>query len=111
MEKTEKISIDIIGMHCSSCAQNIEKKIRKEGGVKAVSVSYAARKGSVEFDPKKTEGKKFVGIINKMGYKAFFKPIESEGFSTDPVCGMRVSKTNSIKKQFDGRKYYSCKQK
>ncbi len=106
--KTEKINLNIIGMHCSSCAQNIEKKIKKEKGIKNVSVSYAAKRASVEFDSEKINGEKLAGIISKMGYKAFFNSNDSEGFATDPVCGMRVSKTNSIKKQFDGRIHYFC---
>lgn len=104
MKKIFKIS----GMHCASCAQNIEKKLKKEEGVINASVSYAAGSSSVEYDPKKIDDKKITGIINKMGYKAFFTSQESEDFATDPVCGMRVSKANSIKKQFDGRIYYFC---
>ncbi len=104
----KKIQLRIEGMHCASCAQNIEKKVGKEKGVKTVSVSYAARKGSIEFEPEKTDEKRLTGIISKMGYKAFFSSEDEGGFATDPVCGMRVSKTNSIKKQFDGRIHYFC---
>ncbi len=106
--KTEKIALSITGMHCASCAQNIREKIKKENGVLNTSVSYSAGKASVEYDPKKTSGKKLADVVNKLGYKAFFNAPESEGFATDPVCGMRVSKTNSIKKQFDGRIHYFC---
>ncbi len=95
-------------MHCASCAQNIEKKLKGEQGVASALVSYAAGRASVEYDPKKTSDKKLAGIVNKLGYRAFFSVAESEGFATDPVCGMRVSKANSIKKQFDGRIYYFC---
>jgi len=95
-------------MHCASCASNIEKKLKNEKGVINASVSYSAGRSSVDYDPKKINEQKVVGIINKMGYKAFFSAPESEGFATDPVCGMRVSKTSSIKKQFDGRIYYFC---
>ncbi len=106
--KTKKCIIGIQGMHCASCASNIKKKIKKENGVIDANVSYAAGRVSVEFNPEKTSEQNLAKIINNMGYKAFFNAPESEGFATDPVCGMRISKTNSIKKQFDGRIHYFC---
>ncbi len=106
--ETKKTQLSLVGMHCASCATNIEKKIKKEAGVINTSVSYAAGRASVEYDSKKTDDKKIIGIINKMGYKAFFSAQDSGELATDPVCGMRVSKANSIKKQFDGRIYYFC---
>ena len=107
-EDIGKCDIKITGMHCASCARNIEKKLKNEKGVINASVSYSAGSSSIEYDSKKINEKELAGIINKMGYKAFFNAPESEGFATDPVCGMRVSKANSIKKQFDGRIHYFC---
>ncbi len=107
-EDIGKCYITITGMHCASCARNIEKKLKNEKGVINASVSYSAGKSSIEYDSKKINEKRLADIINKMGYKAFFSAQESEGFATDPVCGMRVSKTNSIKKYFDGRIHYFC---
>ncbi len=106
--KTKKCMIGIQGMHCASCARNIERRIKKENGMIDANVSYAAGKASVEFNPEKTNEQNLAKIINNMGYKASFNAPESEGFATDPVCGMRISKTNSIKKQFDGRIHYFC---
>ena len=107
-EDIGKCSITITGMHCASCARNIEKKLKNEKGVINASVSYSAGSSSIEYDSKKINEKRLAGVINKMGYKAFFNAPESEGFATDPVCGMRISKTNSIKKYFDGRIHYFC---
>ena len=104
----KKIIFSIRGMHCSSCANNIEKKLKHEKGVANASVSYAAQRASVEYNPDDISEKKLSDLIIKMGYKAFFSAPEAEGFATDPVCGMRVSKANSIKKQFDGRIHYFC---
>ncbi len=106
--KSSKCIISISGMHCASCAQNIRKKLKKEEGVINADVSYAAARASIVYDSEKTSEQKLAEVVNKMGYKAFFNAPESEGFATDPVCGMRVSKTNSIKKQFDGRIHYFC---
>jgi len=106
--KTKKCTIEIHGMHCASCAQNIKRRIKKENGMIDANVSYAAGRASVEFNPEKTNEQNLAKIINNMGYKASFNAPESEGFATDPVCGMRISKTSSIKKQFDGRIHYFC---
>src|SRR3989344_5634935 len=106
--KTQKCAISISGMRCASCAKNIEKRLKKEKGVINTSVSYATGRSSVEYDPEKISEQKIVGVINKMGYKGFFSAQDSGELATDPVCGMRVSKANSIKKQFDGRMHYFC---
>ncbi len=103
-----KISLSIRGMHCASCAQNIEKRLKKERGVSNARVSYASGTASVEYNPNEISGNKLADTVNNMGYKAFFSAPESEGFATDPVCGMRISRANSIKKQFDGRIHYFC---
>ncbi len=104
----EKKTFNITGMHCASCARNIEKRLKKKEGVINAGVSYATSRASIEYDPEKINEQKIAGAINKLGYKAFFATDDSDGFATDPVCGMRVSKANSIKKQFDGRMYYFC---
>jgi len=95
-------------MHCASCAQNIEKKLKSREGVVNAKVSYSTGNSSVEYEPEKISEKELTETISKMGYKAFFAAEESGGFATDPVCGMRVSKANSIKKYFDGRLHYFC---
>ena len=98
----------IQGMTCASCARNIEKRLKNETGVAKAAVSYVAGEVSVEYDSQKTSRKKITDIINRLGYKAFFNSEEADGFATDPVCGMRVNKANSIKKYFDGRIHYFC---
>src|SRR3989338_282166 len=63
----KKIILPIRGMHCASCALNIEKKLKSWHGVVNAEVSYAAGRASVEYNPKKTSDKKLVETINKMG--------------------------------------------
>ncbi|MBI5332241.1 MAG: heavy metal translocating P-type ATPase [Candidatus Aenigmarchaeota archaeon] len=95
-------------MHCVSCSQNIEKRLIKEKGVVSAKVGYATNRASIEYDPKAISKQRLSETINKLGYKAFFAAADEEGFATDPVCGMRVNKKSSIKKQFDGRIHYFC---
>ena len=44
----KKIKLTIQGMHCASCASNIERSLKKVSGVKEVSVSLMMNKGRVE---------------------------------------------------------------
>ena len=52
----KKAKITISGMHCSSCASNVEKSLRKTPGVKTVSVSLLLKKGTVEHEDNVKEG-------------------------------------------------------
>jgi len=64
----KKLKLIIEGMHCASCASNIEKSLRKVNGVREVSVSLMLKKGIVEIEDfvKEDELKKAVA---KAGYK------------------------------------------
>ena len=46
----KKVKLTIEGMHCASCASNIEKSLKKVSGVKEASVSLMLKKGTVETD-------------------------------------------------------------
>ena len=64
----KKLKLSIEGMHCASCAGNIEKSLKKVFGVKEVSVSLMLRKGTIEAeDSVKVEDLK--KAVAKVGYK------------------------------------------
>ena len=46
----KKLKLTIEGMHCASCATNLEKSLKRVPGVKDVSVSVLTNKGFVECD-------------------------------------------------------------
>lgn len=46
----KKIKITIEGMHCASCASNIERSVSKVQGVRNCSVSLMLKKGNVEVE-------------------------------------------------------------
>ena len=64
----KKLKLIIDGMHCASCASNIEKSLRKVQGVKEVSVSLMLKKGTVEAEDfvKEEDIKK---AVVRAGYK------------------------------------------
>jgi Cu+-exporting ATPase len=64
----KKISIPISGMHCASCAQNIEKSLRKLKGVSNANVNFATERATVEFNKKIISENKIFETIEKSGY-------------------------------------------
>ena len=48
---SKMVSIDIDGMHCSSCALLIEKSLRKTPGVLQASVNFSSEQAMVKIDP------------------------------------------------------------
>lgn len=66
---TTKI-IPIIGMHCASCAVNIQRALKKAAGVITADVNYATEKAKVEYELEKTSEKDLSSVIAQLGYKA-----------------------------------------
>lgn len=63
-----KETIPISGMHCVSCATNIEGKLKKLPGVTGASVNYAAGKAYVEYDPAQVTRAAIEKAIEDTGY-------------------------------------------
>ena len=64
----------ISGMHCTSCAMNIDGEIEDTGKVKDVCTSYAKQQTEVEFDPKQISPVEIIQAIKRAGYDA--APVE-----------------------------------
>ncbi len=60
----------IVGMHCASCAKNIERVVKKLPGVSAVQVNYATERGQVDYDPSHCTPPAIAAQIGKLGYTA-----------------------------------------
>ena len=64
-----KRKVTISGMHCASCAGNIEKSIRKVPGVISATVSLLMNKGFVESDDSVSD-EALSNAVKRAGYKA-----------------------------------------
>lgn len=62
-----RTNISIEGMHCASCALNIENALRKTDGVKEASVNLASEQASVVFDPQAIALSDLKGVIEGVG--------------------------------------------
>ena len=67
---TIKAKIEIEGMHCASCAANIEKSLKKIHGVKTANVNLIAKKGFVELEHPVSEEELRKAVSRVGGYKA-----------------------------------------
>ncbi len=64
----KKAIIIIQGVHCASCAGNIERSVSKIAGVKSVKVNVIARKGFVECEDNVKE-EDLAEAVKRTGYK------------------------------------------
>ena len=63
----KKLKLTIEGMHCASCASNVERSLKKVPGVKDVSVSVLTKKAFVETD-KEVSNEALKEAVKKPGY-------------------------------------------
>jgi len=65
----KKYKISIEGMHCASCASNIERSLKKVSGVKEATVSLMMRKANVETEDK-VNPEELKKAVSRTGYNA-----------------------------------------
>ena len=64
----KKVKLTIQGMHCASCASNIERSLKKIQGVKEVSISVMTKKGFVEIEDSVSEDD-LKKAVARVGYR------------------------------------------
>jgi len=84
--QSKKISIQIGGMTCQSCANRIEKVLNKKPFVQQAGVNFAAEEAQVVFDSTQANETQIIEIIHKTGFSAHIKqanelPIEEKNTS------------------------------
>ena len=84
--QSKKISIQIGGMTCQSCANRIEKVLNKKPFVQQAGVNFAAEEAQVVFDSTQASETQIIEIIYKTGFSAHIKqanelPIEEKNTS------------------------------
>ena len=64
----KKLKLIISGMHCASCASNIERSVKKVSGVKGASVSLMMNKAFVECEDSVSD-EELKKAVARAGYK------------------------------------------
>ena len=70
MSKIIKKKLKIEGMHCTSCAMNIDFDLEDIEGIKSAKTSYAKQECEIEFESDKVIDEIIVETIKKTGYNA-----------------------------------------
>ncbi len=63
-----KVSLPITGMSCAACARRVEKALSGTAGVSVASVSLAAEKATVEYDPSSAAPDGLIRTVEGAGY-------------------------------------------
>ena len=63
-----KKTIPVIGMACSACSANVERKLNSLDGISSASVSLAGRTALVDYDPEKISLEDMKREISAIGY-------------------------------------------
>ncbi len=84
----------VIGMHCASCAKNIERVVKKVPGVKGISVNYATERGMLSYDPAATKLNNVDSQIRKLGYRAV---LDEQAHHHDHAAMLRAHELVSLR--------------
>ncbi|KAL4001764.1 heavy metal translocating P-type ATPase family protein [Acanthocheilonema viteae] len=95
--KFQEALIEIKGMTCHSCVNNIEETIGRNDGIKSISVSLSKSEGWVVYDTSKQSVHMIVELINDMGYDAHL--IRTQDYSGEKLTG--ASSLILLKKEND----------
>ena len=68
MEETKNIILPIQGMTCANCVATIERNLKKEKGVAAVSVNLSSERAVVNFSEKETNLDALIQRVERAGY-------------------------------------------
>lgn len=69
MSKIVRKEFKIEGMHCTSCAMNIDFELEDTEGIKEATTNYAKQQTEIVFDPDKVPEEKIKNIIKDLGYE------------------------------------------
>ncbi len=65
-----RTNLSLFGMHCSSCANIIERSLKKVPGVRSANVNFAAEKASIIYNKSQVKEQDLIEAVSKAGYKA-----------------------------------------
>jgi P-type Cu+ transporter len=71
-----EVRLGLIGMHCASCVQTIEKALQSGDGVVTADVNLATETASVMYNPEITSVSALKKVVEKAGYQALVKEPE-----------------------------------
>ncbi|MEC2255808.1 heavy metal translocating P-type ATPase [Bacillus cereus] len=93
MNEKKEANLQISGMTCASCANRIEKGLKKVEGVHEANVNFALEKTKIMYDPTKTNPQQFKEKVESLGYGIVSDKAEfTVSGMTCAACANRVEK-------------------
>ncbi|MBJ8103013.1 MULTISPECIES: heavy metal translocating P-type ATPase [Bacillus cereus group] len=92
---SDKAEFTVSGMTCAACANRVEKRLNKLGGVNKATVNFALESATVDFNPDEVNVNEMKSAITKLGYQLEVKSDEQDA-STDH----RLQEIERQKKKF-----------
>ena len=90
----DKVTLNLQGMSCASCAANIEKILNKTDGVISASVNFPLEKAFVEFDSSRISVREIIAAVQGIGYGASVR-----GETVEYEDREQISRDTEIRKQ------------
>ena len=87
-----KVTLNLRGMHCASCANSIQSATRSISGVASSNVNFATEEVVVKFDEKKTSAAAIQKVIKDIGYEA----ILPDQINSDREKNVRLSEMQDL---------------
>ncbi len=90
-ERQKKIELAISGMHCASCAINLEKGLSTADGVSDTQVNFGTGKAVVQYDPSLTNPAMLTRAVEKTGYGVINDQVTIRiGGMTCAICAQTI---------------------
>lgn len=96
MPSNQSISFHVSGMHCASCASNVQRKLRKTDGVSEATVNYANEQATVNYDQSKVKKTDIAKAVASIGYTAH---VDAHDHGADLSEEERAKELSMLKKQ------------
>ncbi|MEA3213777.1 MAG: P-type Cu+ transporter [Chthoniobacter sp.] len=98
----QKIELPLLGMHCASCANRIERALRTAPGVAQANVNFATTRATVHFDPEATTPEALCEVVRNEGYEAVapsLETVEGDKVSADSETEARSQEDRTQKRK------------
>ena len=74
-DKGIKISLEVGGMTCASCALSVESMLKSQKGVNNATVNYANRSVILDYEPDSTNLESLKKTVKAIGYELFIEEL------------------------------------
>lgn len=99
-DSNKKAEIKISGMHCASCALNLEKSLKDVEGVEDAQVNFGTEKATVKYNPEKLKLPELEKTVENTGYGVVNEKVTIKvGGMT---CAMCVQAIEGVLRKIEG---------